>query len=97
MFVLIDLVNWLLSIYIYILIASAVFSWLVAFGVLSFSNPNVRQASQVLRQLTDPVLNPIRRFLPPIGGMDLSPIVLFLVIQFVQRELNVLLVRAFYG
>jgi YggT family protein len=97
MFILIDFVNWLLSIYIYILIASAVFSWLVAFGVLSFSNPNVRQASQVLRQLTDPVLNPIRRFLPPIGGMDLSPIVLFLVIQFVQRELNILLARAIYG
>jgi YggT family protein len=97
MFIFIDFVNWLLSIYIYILIASAVFSWLVAFGVLSFSNPNVRQASQVLRQLTDPVLNPIRRFLPPIGGMDLSPIVLFLVIQFVQRELNILLARAIYG
>jgi len=97
MFVIIDLINWVLSIYIYILIASAVLSWLIAFGVISFSNPNVRQASDVLRRLTDPVLNPIRKFLPLIGGLDLSPLVLFLVIQFIQRELNVILIRAFYG
>ena len=97
MFVIIDLINWVLSIYIYILIASAVLSWLVAFGVISFSNPNVRQANDVLRRLTDPVLNPIRKFLPLIGGLDLSPLVLFLVIQFIQRELNVILIRAFYG
>ena len=97
MFFVIDLINWLFSLYSYVLIAMIVMSLLISFGVVSISNPNVRQMSQLLAQLTDPLLNPIRRFLPAMGGLDFSPMVLFIVLRFVQQELNVILIRAFYG
>ncbi len=97
MFFVIDLINWLFSLYSYVLIAMIVMSLLISFGVVSTSNPNVRQMSQLLAQLTDPLLNPIRRFLPEMGGLDFSPMVLFIILRFVQQELNAVLIRAFYG
>lgn len=97
MFFIIDLINWIFSLYSYVLIAMIVMSLLISFGVVSTSNPNVRQMSLLLAQLTDPLLNPIRRFLPSFGGLDFSPMVLFIIMRFVQQELNTILIRAFYG
>ncbi len=97
MFFIIDLINWIFSLYSYVLIAMIVMSLLISFGVVSMSNPNVRQMSLLLAQLTDPVLNPIRRFLPSFGGLDFSPMVLFIIMRFVQQELNTILIRAYYG
>lgn len=97
MFFIIDLINWIFSIYSYVLIAMIVMSLLISFGVVSMSNPNVRQMSLLLAQLTDPLLNPIRRFLTSFGGLDFSPMVLFIIMRFVQQELNTILIRAYYG
>jgi YggT family protein len=97
MFFVIDLINWAFSLYSYIVIAMIVMSLLISFGVVSYNNPNVRQTSAWLAKMTDPLLNPIRRFLPAMGGLDFSPMVLFLIMQFVQTELNIILRRAFYG
>ena len=97
MFFLIDLINWIFSLYSYVIIAMIVMSLLISFGVVSLSNPNVRQMTQLLAQLTDPLLNPIRRFLPSFGGLDFSPMILLIVMRFVQQELNQILIRAFYG
>ena len=97
MFFIIDLINWIFSLYSYVLIAMIVMSLLISFGVVSMSNPNVRQMSLLLAQLTDPLLNPIRRFLPSFGGLDFSPMVLFIIMRFVQQELNTILIRAYYG
>ena len=78
------LVLTLLDVYKWILIASIVVSWLLAFGIMNQQNPYVRQINFALHRLTEPVLGPIRRVLPDLGGLDFSPIVAFIGIQFLQ-------------
>lgn len=81
----------LLDIYMWVVIISVVVSWLLAFGVITMANHLVRMAVDLLRRLTDPVLRPMRRILPYIGGVDLSPLILILIIWLVQAELEALL------
>lgn len=82
---------WLLfqviDIYFYIILATVIISWLAAFNIINFGNPYVRQINGVLRQLTEPVLAPIRRILPNLGGLDFSPLVLLLGLQFLKRAI----------
>lgn len=73
-----------INVYFWIILAMVVLSWLVAFNVVNRSNPYVRQIGQALEKLTEPLLRPIRRVLPDLGGIDLSPIVLLLGLQFVS-------------
>ncbi|MDP9196091.1 MAG: YggT family protein [Pseudomonadota bacterium] len=75
----------ILQIYLWILIASVVASWLVAFSVINTRHPAIRRILLVLERLTEPLLRPIRRIIPPVAGMDLSPIILALAIIFLQR------------
>jgi YggT family protein len=81
------LVGWVIQIYIWILIASAILSWLVSFDVVNRRNPLVNRVGQFLYQVTDPVLRPIRRILPLIGGVDLSPLVVILLLWFIRNLL----------
>ena len=81
-----------LEIFIYVVIASAILSWLVAFNVVNTRNQFVYTVGTMLHRLTDPALKPIRRFLPNLGGIDISPIVLILIIYFTQMVLSRLLV-----
>jgi len=74
-----------LNIYIWILIANAIFSWLYAFNVINTRNQFVAGVWRALGQVTEPVLRPIRRILPPMGGLDLSPIIVFIIIFFLQQ------------
>ena len=76
-----------INIYVLILIASAVLSWLIAFNVVNTGNQFVRMVADALWRLTEPVLSPIRRILPSLGGLDLSPVVLILLLWFVQNLL----------
>lgn len=71
-----------INIYFWIILASVVLSWLVGFNVVNRSNPFVRQVGTALERLTEPLLRPIRRFMPDLGGIDLSPIVLLIAMQF---------------
>ena len=73
-----------LDIYFWIIIATVIISWLVAFNVINGANPYVRQVVFALRRLTEPLLGPIRRFLPDLGGIDISPIVLLIALSFVR-------------
>lgn len=84
---LIILIDTVIGIYIWILIASAVLSWLVAFNVINTRNRAVYLIGDFLYRITEPALRPIRRFLPQIGGMDLSPVVLILLLIFVRNLL----------
>ncbi len=77
----------LISIYFWIVIIAVVMSWLVAFKVVNTTNPIVRQIRYVLFRLTEPVLAPIRRFLPDLGGIDISPIILLLILFFLRQFL----------
>lgn len=72
------------TLYVYVLIASAVLSWLVAFNVVNIRNPIVAQIGEVLYRLTEPALRPIRRIMPNLGGVDISPVILILGLFFIR-------------
>ncbi|MFZ5610256.1 MAG: YggT family protein [Pseudomonadota bacterium] len=82
-----DAIHWLgatvLNLYFWFVIAAAVLSWLVAFNVINTYNQFIAMVMTFLYRVTEPALRPIRRFMPDLGGIDISPIVLLLLIQFV--------------
>ena len=79
-----DVVLLALQIYVWLLIASAVLSWLIAFNVINTRNQFVSTVWDALYRVTEPVLRPIRERLPNLGGLDISPIILLLIIYFIQ-------------
>jgi YggT family protein len=81
------LIHTLITLYIWILIASAVLSWLVAFNVVNPYNNVVRTIGDALYRLTEPALRPIRSVLPNLGGLDVSPVILILILLFAERML----------
>ena len=81
---LLSFISYLLTLYIYVLIAAAVLSWLVAFNVVNPRNPFVMQVGEFLYRITEPLLRPIRNMLPNLGGIDISPVILILIIFFIQ-------------
>jgi YggT family protein len=81
LFLVIDLA---LQLYIWILIAAAVFSWLVAFNVVNVRSPAVGMIGDFLFRITEPALRPIRNAIPDLGGIDISPVILILVIIFIR-------------
>ena len=80
-----EIILLILDLYWWVLLATIIFSWLISFNVINTRNQVVETVWRVLTALTDPLLRPIRRVIPSFGGLDLSPIVLFLVIYFIQR------------
>jgi len=74
--------------YTWLIIASAILSWLVAFNVVNTSNRVVYMIGDFLYRLTEPALRPIRRILPNMGPIDISPIVLLLILFFLQKVLT---------
>ena len=79
------LINELFNIYWWIILATVVSSWLIQFGIINGSNPNVRMILRALYVMTEPVLGSIRRILPNLGGLDVSPIILLIAMEFVRR------------
>lgn len=77
----------LLSLLWWAIIISAVLSWLVAFDIINLRNPYLRQIAEFLDRVTDPVLRPFRRIIPPLGGVDISPIIVLLIITGVRAYL----------
>ena len=88
MYALLNLISTVIQIYIWLLIAQAVLSWLVAFGIVNRHNRVVATAGDFLWRITEPLLRPIRRVLPDLGGIDISPVILILLLVFVQRLLD---------
>ena len=81
---LLQFISYVLTIYVYVVIAMAILSWLIAFNVVNTRNPIVHMIAELLYRLTEPALRPIRNMLPNMGGIDISPIILFLIILFIQ-------------
>ena len=81
---LLGFISYVITLYVYIIIAGAVMSWLIAFNVINPHNQFVRSLWQGLNALTEPALRPIRRMLPDLGGIDISPLVLILICFFIQ-------------
>ncbi|HEY8564563.1 MAG TPA: YggT family protein [Beijerinckiaceae bacterium] len=82
---LLSLFDTVITLYVYILVASAVLSWLVAFNVVNARNPVVAQIGDFLYRITEPALRPIRRILPNLGGIDIAPIILILGLFFIRN------------
>ena len=87
MLALIQTVDLALGIYWWFLIASAIFSWLYAFNVVNSRNQFVNTIGTFLFKVTEPVLAPIRRMMPDLGGIDISPIIVLLIIYFLRQFL----------
>ena len=94
---LLGFISFLLRLYIYVLIAAAVLSWLVAFNVVNMHNEIVRAVGNLLYQLTEPVLRPIRNILPNLGGIDLSPLIVLLLLQAARMLLASIYESVIYG
>ena len=77
----------LLQLLLFAIIANAILSWLFAFDVINYRNRFVAQVAEFLDRFTSPILAPLRRIIPPLGGIDLTPIVALLIIQGVQGYL----------
>lgn len=88
------LVNSVLSLYWWLIIGSAVFSWLYAFNIVNPNNQFISMIGKFLYDITEPLLRPIRRVVPSIGSVDISPIVLLLGIGFVRVFFNTTIVPA---
>lgn len=84
---LVDVILIALNLYLWCIIISAVLSWLVAFNVVNTSNRFVYTVGDFLHRITEPALGRIRRFLPNLGGIDISPVILILAIYFLQNFL----------
>ena len=84
---LLSFINYLIQLYVYVVLASVILSWLMAFNVINPYNPFVRSLYQAVNAVTEPLLRPIRRILPDLGGIDLSPVVLILLLYFLRNLL----------
>ena len=82
------LVNTILSLMTWAIILSAILSWLFAFDIINHRNRFVNQIAMFLDALTGPILAPVRRIIPPLGGLDISPIVAILTLQFLGILFN---------
>lgn len=86
-----SLLHFALEIYFYIIIASVIISWLIAFEVLNVKNPQAQNLVKLLNKLTEPVYKPLRKYIPPIAGIDVTPIIVIFGIFLLQE----LVIRVF--
>ena len=89
LFLVIDLA---LELYIYLLIAAAIFSWLIAFNVVNTRNQFVGTVAEFLYRITEPALRPIRRRMPNFGGIDISPLILVFIIIFIRYVIRLYII-----
>lgn len=87
----------LLTVIVWLVIANAVMSWLIAFDIINLRNRAAYSAVRMLERVTAPLLRPFRKIIPPMGGMDLSPVVLIIIIMAAQRALLPALFRWLNG
>ncbi len=85
MLALLNLISTVITIYIWLLIAQAVLSWLLAFGIVNRHNRAVAVIGDFLWRVTDPLLRPIRNVIPDLGGIDISPVILILLLYFLRN------------
>jgi YggT family protein len=82
---LLGFISYLLQLYVYVLFAAAIMSWLVAFHVVNPRNQFVQMIGEFLYRITEPVLRPVRNMMPSLGGIDISPVIVILIIIFIQN------------
>jgi YggT family protein len=90
-------IDQVINLYIWVIIAAVIASWLIAFGVVNVRNEAVRFILQALNALTEPVFRQVRRIIPPIGGLDLSPLVVLIALSAIQYFIDRAFVNMYYG
>ena len=83
-----DVILLVVDLYKWVIIISAILSWLIAFNVVNTRNQFVAAVAEFLYRITEPVLAPIRSIMPNLGGLDISPIILILIIMFIERVIT---------
>ncbi|KTR06729.1 membrane protein [Aureimonas ureilytica] len=96
MLAVVQVVLLILNILWWIIIVSAILSWLLAFNILDYRNNFVRTVTDTLNRMTEPLYRPIRNMLPNLGGLDLSPLVVLIAIFFLQQLIYLYIVPAIY-
>lgn len=76
-----ELISFLIHTYIFVIILHIGISWLIVFKVIDVNNPQARNLVALLQKATDPVMKPVQRYIPPIGGIDLTPVVVIIGLQ----------------
>ncbi|MEM8743065.1 MAG: YggT family protein [Pseudomonadota bacterium] len=84
MIALIQFIGMVIGLYIWVIIASAILSWLIAFNVVNTQNRFVYLLADALHRLTEPALRPLRRYVPDLGGIDITPVILILLLIFLR-------------
>ncbi len=92
MYIIGEILNLVIHLYIMVIIAQVAVSWLIAFDVINSGNPQAQNLVRLLRKITDPVYKPIQKYIPPIGGIDITPLVVIIGLSLLQR----LIVPIFY-
>jgi YggT family protein len=92
---LLNFISYVLTLYVYVLFAAAIMSWLLAFNVVNARNPVVAMVGEFLYRITEPVLRPVRSIMPNLGGIDISPVIVILIIVFIQSVIIPNLERLF--
>lgn len=87
MYLLAQLVDLVVNIYIFIIVISVVVHWLIAFNVMDARNPQAQNLIDLLKRATDPVMKPIQKYIPPIGGIDVTPIIVIILLELVRGVL----------
>lgn len=90
---LLTIISAIIGIYVWIIVASVIASWLVSFNIINSSNNFVVMVLEFLYRVTEPVFSKIRRFLPAMGGFDFSPLVLILFLWFIQSVIGQIMLR----
>ena len=89
--------SFILNIVWWIFLIMIIMSWLISFNVINTRNQFVNSVWRVLNQITEPILKPIRRIVPSVGGLDLSPLIVFVIIFFLQNLISFYAARAAVG
>ncbi|WP_299643108.1 YggT family protein [Devosia sp.] len=97
MYALLQTLNLILNLIWWVFLIMIIMSWLISFNVINTRNQFVASVWRVLNQITDPILKPIRRVVPPMGGLDLSPLIVFIIIFFLQSLIGYYAARAAIG
>lgn len=85
MYTLVYLIDFVFKAYVFVIIAQVLVSWLIAFEVINTNNQQARNLVALLDKLTEPVYKPIRKFIPPIGGIDITPIIVLIALQLLKN------------
>ena len=91
MFILAQTISMIIGIYIFIVILHVVVSWLIVFKVLNTDNPQAQNLVALLKRATDPVMVPVQKYIPPLGGIDITPIVVIIGLQIIDALISRLL------